>query len=191
MRLSRLAVALAPLATVAVLAAAPSVRKDPHGVYAMVDSVIFEPAAGTPDRVRLWGAFAIANPFTIENGKLTYIEFGRFDPPVRGYMYYAVNPRDQAGSRSQWAAISAVAGSGRLAAWGAHIPPWDPANPPAADDVKHLELTKSYNGRVRSPDTPLAEPDTFPQRMNGASAESLTRMRAPATLGFVRPDTVR
>ena len=191
MRLSRLAVALAPVAALGVLAAAPGVRKDPHGVYAMVDSVIFEPAAGAPDRVRFWGAFAIADPFTVENGKLASIEIGKFRPPVRGYMYYAVNPRDQAGSRSQWAAISAVAGTGRLAAWGAHLPPWDPANPPAADDLKYLDLTKTYNGRVRTLDMPVAEPDTFPQRMNGASAESLTRMRAPATLGFVRPDTVR
>ncbi len=191
MRLSRLAVALAPLAAAAALAAAPSVRKDPHGVYAMVDSVIFEPAAGAPERVRLWGAFAIADPITIENGKVTYIEIGRFNPPVRGYMYYAVNPRDAAGSRSQWAAISAVAGTGRLAAWGAHLPPSDPANPPTADDLRHLELTKTYNGRVRTPETPAAEPDTFPQPMKGASAESLTRMREPTTLGFVRPDTVR
>ena len=189
MRFSRLAVVFVPLTAALVIAAAPTVRKDPHGVYGIIDSVIFEPASAAPERVQLWGAFAVADVVGLKDGKIDYIQIGSFQTPKRGYMYYTVNRRDEAGSRTEWAALKAVAGTGQLAAWGAHIPTTDAGASTQKLDTAFARIIRTYNGRVRSANEPMAAPDTFPQRMR------LFVHRAPlmsaARLGFRLPDSVR
>ena len=191
MRLSRLAVVLVPAIAVLAVAAAPSVRKDPHGVYGMIDSVVFEPATDAPERVRLWGEFALANVVGVKNGEIDYIQIGFFHPPKRGYMYYTVNRRDEAATRAEWAALKAVAGTGKLAAWGAHVPPPDSSAPKPALDTAYARLVNSYNGRLRSIGEPLAAPDTFPQRLPSPSTPRRTMLKSATDLGFARPDTTR
>ena len=217
MRLSRLAVGLVPIAAAIAIAASPGVRKDPYGVYGMIDSVVFEPASGTPDRVQLWGAFALANVVGVKNGQIDYIQIGFFHQPQRGYMYYTVNRRDEAATRADWAALQSVAGTGKLVAWGAHVPPPGsgaptPAQPARAPDsvdgsgvrsvrardgqpaldTAYARVVNTYNGRIRPVGEPIAAPDTFPQRLPSTSATPRRVMlKSAAELGFVRPDTTR
>lgn len=187
MRLSRLAVVVAPLAAAVVVAAAPVIRKDAHGVYGMIDSVVFEPASGNPDRVQLWGAFALANVVGLKNGEIDYVQIGFFHAPQRGYMYYTVNRRDEAATRADWAALKAVAGTGKLAAWGSHVPMADSTTPKPALDTAYARLINTYNGRVRPPGEPVAAPDTFPQRLRSTSpSPRRVMLKSAAELGFVQ-----
>jgi hypothetical protein len=71
---------------------------DRVGIYAVIDRVMFEPPSGTPDRVQLWGAFAIA-----KRGDANY-----YDPVQRGYLYFALDDsRDLA--RREWIDLRALA----------------------------------------------------------------------------------
>ena len=167
------------------LAAAPAVRKDSNGVYGMIDSVIFEPVAGRPERIRIWGAFALADVIGFKDGKLEYVRIGFFHPPKRGYMYYTVNRRDPATTQSEWAAMTAIAGTGQLAAWGAHIPAPDSGMATQQLDTAYARMVMTYNGRVRPPEEPAALPDTFPQRMRGVAANLRAGRMSASQLGFV------
>ena len=191
MRFSRLAVVLVPVTAALAIAAAPTVRKDPHGVYGIIDSVIFEPAHGTPERVQLWGAFALADVVGLKDGKIDYIQIGLFQPPKRGYMYYTVNRRDEATSRTEWAELKAVAGTGQLTAWGAHIPTANSSVSTQKFDTAFARIIRTYNGRVRSADEPIAAPDTFPQRMRSTGVARRAPIMSAARLGFPLADAVR
>jgi hypothetical protein len=68
--------AVALLATVS--AAIGVHASDRIGVYAVIDRVVFEPASGPPDRVQVWGAFAIAKRGDAND----------YDPVQRGYLYF-------------------------------------------------------------------------------------------------------
>lgn len=185
MRLSRLAVVLVPVAAAALLAAAASARKDPHGVYAVVDSVVFEPAAApVPRRVQLWGSFALANVVGMKDGKIVHIQFGHFHPPQRGYMYYSVNPNDEAGTREHWAELKAIAGTGEAAAWGAHLPPVGPRRPATMQDTAAARHIMTYNGRVRAPMEAMSNPDVFPQPMSPGRIEVRASPARAAQLGL-------
>lgn len=191
MRFSRLAVVLVPVTAALVIAAAPTVRKDPHGVYGIIDSVIFEPASAAPERVQLWGAFALADVVGLKDGKIDYIQIGSFQTPKRGYMYYTVNRRDEVGSRTEWAALKAVAGTGQLAAWGAHIPPTHSGVSTQKVDTAFARIVTTYNGRVRPVNELMAAPDTFPQRMRSTGVARRAPMMSAARLGFPLADAVR
>ncbi len=79
---------------------------DRVGIYAVIDKVVFEPSADTPERIQLWGAFAVAAP----NDRNLY------DEVQRGYMYFrAAESRDLA--RREWNDLQALAGSGRIVAF--------------------------------------------------------------------------
>src|ERR1041384_8220245 len=42
------------------IGAGEALASDPIGIYALVDKVVFEPSAANPERIQVWGAFAIA-----------------------------------------------------------------------------------------------------------------------------------
>jgi len=45
--------------------ASRALASDPVGVYAIVDKVVFEPNETNPERIQVWGAFALSGePFT-------------------------------------------------------------------------------------------------------------------------------
>lgn len=185
MRFARLAVVAVPMTAALGFAAAPAVRKDSNGVYGMIDSVVFEPVAGVPERIRIWGAFAIADVIGFKDGKVDYVRIGFFHPPKHGYMYYTVNRRDPATTQSEWAAMKAIAGTGQLAAWGAHIPAADSGMATRQLDTAFARIVATYNGRVRAPGEPAALPDTFPQRMRGVAANLRAGRMSASQLGFV------
>ena len=165
------ALMLLAIATVA-LAALPSARKDAHGVYGIVDSVVFEPKVDKPDRIQVWGVFALADNIGIENGKVSYVQVGGFKPAERGYLYYTVNRSDEAVTRTEWAALKSFAGKREAVAFGAAFPPVDSTRPPPTiEDLVYARRVMTYNGRLRQTGEAPVSPDTFPLRMKGTPVE--------------------
>src|SRR5689334_23116897 len=83
----------------------------PVGIYALVDKVVFEPNEQAPERIQVWGAFAL-----VDGG------VGRTSaaPAQRGYLYFsyptAAEARGQTvpgAVKKEWMDIKAVAGTGQ------------------------------------------------------------------------------
>jgi hypothetical protein len=87
--------------------AAPALS-DFVGVYALVDRVVFEPNAAAPERVQIWGAFALAHAANRND----------YESPQRGYFYYSLAPGKGEACRKEWADFNAVAGSGQVIGFG-------------------------------------------------------------------------
>ena len=94
---------LSGLAVVAVITALATVvlrASDPMGVYAIVDKVVVEPSSGPPQRIQIWGAFAIAQPDNPDD----------YGAAQRGYLYFTC-PQGQADvCRNEWSDVQSVAG---------------------------------------------------------------------------------
>lgn len=71
--------------------------------YALVDKVVVEPNEERPERIQIWGTFAIGN------------EDGSFSAPQGGYLYFA-DPMGQRmlTSSSSWKQWRTVEGTGRM-----------------------------------------------------------------------------
>jgi hypothetical protein len=84
-----------------------ALASDPVGIYALVDKVVFEPNETNPERIQVWGAFAIAEGYghTYKNAE-------------RGYLYYKVNSEKATTCRNEWTDLKAVAGTGQIVAFG-------------------------------------------------------------------------
>jgi len=85
------------------------------GIFAILDEVRLEPSELEPDRVRLIGVFAVPQP----------ISSGLHRPPVRGELYFGVNPGSPGQSRSDWEALRAAAGTGEVVAFAEYWMPGD------------------------------------------------------------------
>jgi len=104
------------LVLVATAAAATAVTlwaSDPVGVYGIVEKVVFEPNETSPQRVQVWGAFAVAT----KNNPNDY------QPAQRGYLYYTLTPGKEDLAKREWNDLKSVAGTGQPVAfsvrWGA------------------------------------------------------------------------
>lgn len=86
-----------------------SAFSDWTGVYARVDRVVFEPNEAAPQRIQIWGAFAIA----IKQNPRDYAT------AQRGYLYYSVVPGKEEVCRKEWADLKKLAGSGEIVGFGA------------------------------------------------------------------------
>jgi hypothetical protein len=75
------------------------------GIYAVIDKVVFEPAADHPQRVQVFGAFSMAKPGEPTN----------FQPVQRGYLYFKLpnDPAAAANTLKEWSDLKAVAGTGQ------------------------------------------------------------------------------
>jgi len=84
-----------------------ALASDPVGIYALVDKVVFEPNETNPERIQVWGAFAIAegNGYAYKNAE-------------RGYLYYKVNSEKPTDCRNEWSDLKTVAGTGQIVAFG-------------------------------------------------------------------------
>src|SRR5688572_33124636 len=82
------------------LGSSTAVASDPVGVYAFVDKVVLEPSEGQPERIQIWGGFALA-----EGRGDTYA------PAKRGYMYFALKPGEEELSRKEWNDLKSLAGA--------------------------------------------------------------------------------
>lgn len=83
------------------------------GIYARVDKVVFEPNATAPERIQIWGGFALA---TKQNRN-------SYDPAEKGYLYYSLKPGKEEVCRKEWADLNAVAGTGQIIGFGGRNQP--------------------------------------------------------------------
>lgn len=106
-RLILFALALA-FAAASFAAARSNPVSDPVGAFARIEKVVFEPSSGTPERVQIWGAFALAGR---ENGNA-------YKAPERGYLYFSVKPGKEEPCRKEWADLKAIAGTDQIIGFG-------------------------------------------------------------------------
>ena len=74
---------------------------DPVGIYAVVDRVVLEPNAESPERIQVWGVFALAD-------KTTRL----YEPAARGYLYFALPEKKADVAKKEWADLQKLAGDG-------------------------------------------------------------------------------
>src|SRR5437879_6045372 len=67
------------------------------GAYALIDKVVLEPNDTAPERIQVWGAFALAQT----EDRNTY------ENPRRGYYYYALKSGKEDACRKEWADFKA------------------------------------------------------------------------------------
>jgi len=79
----------------------------PIAVYALVDSVTFEPNADKPERIRISGVFITATERT-----------DQYSSPQRGYLYFTLPGQADATARNEWADLKSVAGSRQVVGFG-------------------------------------------------------------------------
>lgn len=180
--------ALVVLLGAAVLAASPAPRKDPHGVYGVIDRVVFEPDRAAPERVQFWGVFALADGIGIANGEISRIDMGKFQPARQGYLYYSLNPSDPAATRADWVALEALAGTGEPVAFGAFFPPSFevPVNERREAMLEWAKRALAHNGRIRQAGDRPAAPDVFPLRMKNAPPGVRADPGRPAAIDVLR-----
>jgi len=80
---------------------------DPNGVYAFVDRVVFEPSAANPERIQVWGGFALAKGRGDE-----------YSAAERGYLYFKLRPGEEEICKKEWADLKAVAGTSQIVSFG-------------------------------------------------------------------------
>lgn len=94
---------------VAVAIGAASVLVDASdriGVYGVIDKVVFEPNAESPERVQVWGTFAIA----------TRNDRDHYDPVANGYLYFKLSDNARL-ARAEWRDLKALADTRKIAAF--------------------------------------------------------------------------
>jgi hypothetical protein len=94
-------------------AAGTASASDPTGIYARIDKVVLEPSAEAPERVQVWGTFALAEG----RGGDTYSK------PVRGYLYYSLVKGKEDMCRKEWADLGKVAGKDQCVSFGSRYRP--------------------------------------------------------------------
>ncbi len=90
------------------LLAAPAPLSDPIGVFAVIDRVVLEPDATSPQNIQIWGTFAVAN----RNTRDDYL------PAQRGYMYYTLPGRNNRAALAEWSDMRALAGTHQTIGFG-------------------------------------------------------------------------
>ena len=91
-------------------AASEARASDPNGIYAYVDRVVLEPSDTAPERIQVWGGFALAVP----RSKSSY----EYRDAERGYMYFKLRAGDEEVCKKEWADLKAVAGTGQIVSFG-------------------------------------------------------------------------
>jgi hypothetical protein len=113
--------------------APPAHASDPVGIYAFADRVVFEPSDAHPERIQVWGGFALAkgaNGYEYQNAQ-------------RGYLYFKLRPGDEETCRKEWADLKALAGTGQIVAFGSRY--------------------EQANVRVRKAGVKVEDPDVHPK----------------------------
>lgn len=73
---------------------------DPVGVYAVIEKIVLEPTDAAPERVQIWGAFALAERDSTDT----------YGAARRGYLYYSCPQGQEHVCRNEWADLKSVAG---------------------------------------------------------------------------------
>jgi hypothetical protein len=89
---------------------APGARaSDPIGIYGFVDRVVFEPNDTAPERVKVWGGFALAKKS--ENNS-------EYNKAERGFLYFKLRPGEEEVCKKEWADLKSVAGTKQIVSFG-------------------------------------------------------------------------
>src|SRR5436190_21660519 len=89
---------IAVAATLLILFSSAGIRASGQaGIYGVIERVVFEPNAQAPERVQIWGAFALIermsstyvgpNMTNVQGQVFTNYQFQR---PTRGYLYFTL-----------------------------------------------------------------------------------------------------
>src|SRR2546422_6642770 len=99
------------VAGVLLFAAADLIASGPVGIYAIIERAVFEPSEQAPERIQIWGAFAVVD------GGLT--RPGATSKPLRGYLYFKLpDGSARAVARTEWMDLKYVAGTGQAIGFG-------------------------------------------------------------------------
>jgi len=114
--LARLGNLLKLICAVALLGGATSAARasDPTGIYAFVDRVVFEPSETAPERIQVWGGFALAKT---ENRN-------DYHDAERGLLYFKLRVGEEEICLKEWADLKSVAGTTKLFASGGGTLVW-------------------------------------------------------------------
>jgi hypothetical protein len=126
------------------LAGSAFAKNNTLGIYAVIDSVTFEPQGTQPNVVRISGVFIVPRP----------ISSGEYLAPQRGYLYFRARPGMEDAARKEWNELRAAAGSGQVVAFGEYWV-WAPPNPnnpsdPLRNTHRSLEV-KVHSAQEVSP----------------------------------------
>ena len=77
------------------------------GVYAFIDKVVLEPSDAAPERIQLWGGFALA----AGGGE-------KYAPAQRGYLYFKLPAGKEKAALREWNDLKTLAGKEQLVAFG-------------------------------------------------------------------------
>lgn len=136
---------------IAMLAAAGLVTaqaSDFIGIYGVITKVVFEPNADHPQRVQVFGTFAVAGAAS----GMVYL------PAERGYLYFTLDglPADrQQGARDEWNDLKMVAGTGKAIGFSGRLMGQSPV-------------------RVRKANEPASAPEQYRLGFGAASIRSDT-----------------
>jgi hypothetical protein len=93
------------------LATANLIASGPVGFYAVIQRVVFEPTENAPERIQVWGAFAVFDKDPARPGATS--------KPLRGYLYFKLPEGNaQAAAKTEWADLKSVAGTGQAVGFG-------------------------------------------------------------------------
>ena len=113
------------------------------GIYGIVDKVVFEPDESAPERIRIWGLFAVPVP----------ISSGMYRAPRRGILYFSLPPDREKSVRKEWVEPKRLAGSGQILGFTEY---WVP-NPSDPQGNPHTSLVVHVHKNVA-----LGLPDAYP-----------------------------
>ena len=127
----------------------------PIAVYALVDRVVFEPNDNSPTQIQIWGTFSVAKSRSS----------GNYSVPEKGYLYYKIGPSSTQSTRTVWADLKKVSGTGEVIGFGGGFA--------ATED----------SGRVRPAAEKPKDPELFPignpvTRLGTSQADIVTKLKA-------------
>jgi len=82
---------------------------DRVGVYAVIEKVVLEPSDTAPQRIQIWGAFALSDRQSGSN----------YGPAQRGYLYYTCPSGQETTCRKEWEDFKSLAGKNTGVGFGA------------------------------------------------------------------------
>ncbi len=95
------------------LASTPALASTRVAIYAIIDDIVFEPSDFEPERVWISGVFVVPVP----------ISSGLHQPPARGHLYFNLYAASPVGTRADWQALRAAAGTGKVVGFGQYWMP--------------------------------------------------------------------
>jgi hypothetical protein len=161
---------VAMVVLVVLVAASRPSASGPVGLYGIVERVLFEPDAASPERVQVWGVFAYAD------GRAAVGSVAGMSTAERGYLYFKLpGAVSGAGSsevdlaRREWADLASLAGTGQAVAFGqwGYIGSFSGLHPAKSGGGPPYIIERAPGGgaftdmRVRAASEPPAAPATY------------------------------